>query len=103
MPQADRQAFAESAQGRARATGAEAPPPAEEIHIWMATADRITLHVAIPRQAVTMPLLISVLQGMVGDPEHGRHASVLPFAQQPRSRTGHGQPGRAEPARPGCW
>jgi transcriptional regulator with XRE-family HTH domain len=83
MPDADREAYAEAAQGRARATGADAPPPAEEIHIWMATADRITRHVAIPRQAATMPLLISVLQGMAGDPEHGRHALVLPFAQQP--------------------
>lgn len=90
MPQADREAYAEAAQGRARAIGADAPPPAEEIHIWMATADRITRHVAIPRQAATMPLLISVLQGMIGDPEYDRHASVLPFAQQPRSRTAHG-------------
>jgi transcriptional regulator with XRE-family HTH domain len=87
MPDADREAYAEAAQSRARAIGADAPPPAEEIHIWMATADRITQHVAIPRQAATMPLLISVLQGMAGDPEHDRHAPVLPFAQQPPWRT----------------
>ncbi len=90
MPDADREAYAEAAQSRARAIGADAPPPAEEIHIWMATADRITRHVTIPRQAATMPLLMSVLQGMVGAPEHEGHASVLPFAQQLRSRTAHG-------------
>jgi hypothetical protein len=90
MPDADRAAYAEAAQGPARATGADAPPPAEEIHIWMATADRITQHVTIPRHKATMPLLISVLQGMAGDLEHDRHAPVLPFAQQPRSRTAHG-------------
>ncbi len=90
MPDADRAAYAEAARGRARAIGADAPPPAEEIHIWMATADRVTQHVAIPRQAATMPLLMSVLQGMVGDLEHDRRAPVLPFAQQPRSRPAHG-------------
>jgi hypothetical protein len=90
MPDADRAAYAGAAQTRARAAGADAPPPAEEIHIWMATADRITRHVTIPRHKATVPLLISVLQGMVGEPQHDRHRAVLPFAQQPRPRTAHG-------------
>ena len=66
MPQADREAYAEAATNRARAADAGAPPPAEEIHIWMATVDRITRHVVIPRQTATMPLLMSVFHGMIG-------------------------------------
>ena len=48
MPDADREAYAEAASSRARAIGADPPRPAEEIHIRMATADRITTHVTIP-------------------------------------------------------
>lgn len=90
MPEADREAYAEAASSRARAIGADAPPPAEEIHIWMATADRITTHVTIPRQKATMPLLMSVLHGLVGEPEQERQAPVLAFAQNSRSRTARG-------------
>jgi hypothetical protein len=57
----------------------------------MATADRITRHVIIPRQEVTMPLLMSVLHGMVGEPGHERQAApVLSFAQNSRSLAAHG-------------
>jgi len=90
MPQADREAYAEAARSRARAIAADAPPPAEEIHIWMATADRITRHVTIPRHAATVPLLMSVLHGVVAEPEHERRASVLPFAQNSRPQAAHG-------------
>ena len=90
MPPADRDAYAEAATNRARAAGADAPPPAEEIHIWMATADRITRHVVIPRQAATMPLLMSVFHGMIGEPDRDRRAPVIPFAQTSRPRTAHG-------------
>jgi hypothetical protein len=90
MPPADRDAYAGAATNRARAAGAGAPPPAEEIHIWMATADRITRHVVIPRQQPIVPLLMSVFQGMIGEPGHERRASVLPFAQTSRPRTAHG-------------
>jgi hypothetical protein len=90
MPQADRDAYAEAATSRARAAGADAPPPAEEIHIWIATADRITRHVVIPRQQATVPLLMSVFQRMTGEPGHDRRAPVLPFAQTSRPRTAHG-------------
>jgi transcriptional regulator with XRE-family HTH domain len=69
MPEADREAYAEAAQSRARAIGADAPPPAEEIHIWIATADRITRHVTIPRHKATVPLLMSVFRGMAGEPD----------------------------------
>jgi hypothetical protein len=70
MPQADRDAYCEAATGRVRAAGAAAPAAAEEIHIWMATADRITRHVVIPRQQATLPLLMSVFQQMTGEPGH---------------------------------
>lgn len=70
--------------------GADPPPPAEEIHIWTATADRITRHVTIPRQQAAMPLLMSVLHAMTGEPEHGQRASVLPFTQNSRPRTARG-------------
>jgi hypothetical protein len=90
MPDADQEAYAEAATSRAHAIGADPPSPAEEIHIWMATADRITRHVTIPRQEATMPLLMSVLHGMVGEPEREQRASVLAFAQNPRSRAARG-------------
>ena len=90
MPDADRDTYAEAATSRAHAIGADPPPPAEEIHIWMATADRITRHVTIPRQEATIPLLMSVLHGMVGEPEHEQRASVLAFAQNSRSRAARG-------------
>ena len=90
MPDADRAAYAEAVQSRARAIAADAPPPAEEIHIWMATADRITRHVIVPRQKATVPLLMSVLHGMAGEPEHERRASVLPFTQNSRPQAAHG-------------
>ena len=90
MPEADREAYAEAASSRARATGADAPPPAEEIHIWMATADRITRHVTIPRHAATMPLLMSVLHGMVGGTRTRTARLGAPLRPEPRSRTAHG-------------
>jgi hypothetical protein len=68
MPETDRAAYAEAATGRARATGAESPPPAEEIHIWMATADRVTMHVAIPRREATIPAIVSVFRGLLAEP-----------------------------------
>ncbi len=68
MPAADRAAYAKAASGRARVTGTDPPPPAEEIHIWMATADRITRYVTIPRRQATLPVLMSVLRGLVGEP-----------------------------------
>jgi hypothetical protein len=69
MPGTDRAAYAEAASGRAHAIGADPPPPAEEIHIWMATADRITRHVTISRQQATAPLLMSVFHELAGEPD----------------------------------
>ena len=108
MPDADRAAYAEAASSRARVTGADPPPPAEEIHIWMATADRITRHVTIPRLQATLPVLLSVLRGLVGEPgddsperltgisdrpawpDEQRRASVLAYTQDSRVRAARG-------------
>lgn len=90
MPQADRDAYTGAATTRARAASAGAPAPAEDIHIWTVTADRITRHVVIPRQQATVPLLMSVFQQMTGEPGHERRAPVLPFTQTSRPRTAHG-------------
>jgi hypothetical protein len=108
MPAADREAYAGAASSRARVIGADPPPPAEEIHIWMATADRITRHVTIPRRQATLPVLVSVLRGLAGEPdddspEHPtdisdrpawpdeqRRASVLAFTQNSRMQAARG-------------
>ena len=73
MPGADRAAYAEAASSRARAVAAGAPPPAEEIHIWLATGDRITRHVTISRQAATVPVLMSVFHELVGESDGESH------------------------------
>jgi len=108
MPAADQAAYAEAASSRARVTGADPPPPAEEIHIWMATADRITRHITIPRRQATLPVLMSVLCRLAGEPgddspEHPadisdrtawpdeqRRASALAFTHDSRVRAARG-------------
>jgi hypothetical protein len=86
MPEADRAAYAEAATSRARAIAAGAPPPAEEIHIWLATGDRITRHVTIPRHAATVPVLMSVFHELAGEPA-GRLALVRDATSAATART----------------
>jgi len=87
MPEADREAYASAASSRARAIGADAAPPAEEIHIWIATADRITRHVTIPRHKATVPLLMSVFSGMAGEPDGQRQQRRTGISDHPARQT----------------
>lgn len=88
MPDADRAAYAEAANSRARVTSADPPPPAEEIHIWMATADRITRYVTIPRRQATLPVLMSVLRGLAGEPDDDSPERPVDISQPGQTSNG---------------